>query len=68
MFGDRAPSFALSELVGSRVDEARGKCEADGFQVEVLDLDRPGAVTLERRSDRIRLRVRRGKVEEARVG
>ncbi|WP_410649251.1 hypothetical protein [Amycolatopsis sp. cmx-4-54] len=68
MSGARVPSFALSELVGSRVDEARSKCEADGFQVEILDLDRPGAVILNLRADRIRLRVRRGTVEEAKIG
>lgn len=68
MFGDRAPSFALSELVGSRVDEARAKCEADGFQVEVVDREGHGAVTLDHRPNRIRLYARRGKVEEAKVG
>ncbi|MGY6654406.1 hypothetical protein ACXIZN_19745 [Amycolatopsis sp. TRM77291] len=68
MSGERTPSFALSELVGSRVDEARSKCEADGFQVEVVDLEGHGAVTLDHRPNRIRLYVRRGKVEEARAG
>ncbi|KFU77875.1 Potato inhibitor I family protein [Amycolatopsis lurida] len=68
MFGHRGPSFALSELVGSRVDEARAKGEADGFEVQVVDLEGHGAVTLDLRPNRIRLYVRRGKVEDATRG
>lgn len=66
MSSDRIPS--LADLEGSRVDEARSICEAAGFEVQVVDRERHEFVTLDHRPNRIRLYVRRGKVEEAKRG
>lgn len=59
----RAPSFDLDELVGKPVDEARERCERDGFDVQVVDVEKTSAVTLELRTNRVRLFARRGVVE-----
>ncbi len=64
----RPPSFDLAELVGRKIEDARARCERDGFQVQVVDLGKPSAVTLDRRPNRIRLHVRRGVVEDCHQG
>ncbi|ADJ43571.1 hypothetical protein AMES_1747 [Amycolatopsis mediterranei S699] len=64
----RPPSFDLAELVGRKTDEATARCERDGFQVQVFDIEKPSAVTLELRRNRIRLHVRRGVVEDCHQG
>jgi hypothetical protein len=64
----RQPSFDLAELVGRKTEEARHRCERDGFQVEVLDLDRPAGVKLNWCPDRVRLTTRRGVVEDCHQG
>ncbi|KDN21332.1 hypothetical protein [Amycolatopsis rifamycinica] len=67
-FERRQPSFDLAELVGRKIGDARERCERDGFHVQVVDLDRHPAVTLEWRPDRIRLAARRGVVEDCHQG
>ncbi|WP_410574860.1 hypothetical protein [Amycolatopsis sp. cmx-4-61] len=64
----RRPSFDLAELVGRKVEDARARCERDGFQVQVFDLDRHPAVTLELNRNRIRLTARRGVVRDCHQG
>ncbi|MGW3964385.1 hypothetical protein ACWED2_31535 [Amycolatopsis sp. NPDC005003] len=64
----RRPSFDLAELVGRKAEDASGRCERDGFHVQVVDLDKTMAVTLEHRPDRIRLFTRRGVVEDCHQG
>jgi hypothetical protein len=68
MFPKREPSFDLRELSGCGVDEAKRRCEMDGFSVEVIDLDKNAYVTLDLRPNRIRLKTRKGHVIEARQG
>ncbi|WP_086846216.1 hypothetical protein [Amycolatopsis kentuckyensis] len=67
-FPRRLPSFDLAELVGRTTEDARQRCERDGFHVQVIDLDKTAAVTLEYHSNRIRLGVRRGVVEDCHQG
>ncbi|MEU4519655.1 hypothetical protein AB0F52_13180 [Amycolatopsis sp. NPDC024027] len=64
----RPPSFDLAELVGRKTEDARERCERDGFQVQVIDAGTPSAVTLDLRPNRIRLHVRRGVVEDCHQG
>ena len=62
----RQPSFDLAELVGRKVEDAKARCERDGFRVEVLD--QHTWVTLELDPNRIRLSARRGVVEDCHQG
>ncbi|MGW3996728.1 hypothetical protein ACWEF6_24850 [Amycolatopsis sp. NPDC004772] len=62
----RQPSFDLAELVGRKTEDAKARCERDGFQVELLD--QHSKVTLELNPNRIRLTVRRGLVEDCHQG
>lgn len=64
----REPSFDLAELSGCRVDDARQRCELDGFVVQVVDLDANPAVTLDLRPNRIRLMARKGRVVDVHQG
>ncbi|WP_242546665.1 hypothetical protein [Amycolatopsis sp. MtRt-6] len=64
----RQPSFDLAELVGRKTEDVRERCARDGFQVQVIDLDRHPWVTLELNPHRIRLSTRRGVVEECHQG
>ncbi|WP_410606185.1 hypothetical protein [Amycolatopsis sp. lyj-109] len=64
----RSPSFDLAELVGRKTEDARARCERDGFHVQVVDLDKTVAVTLEYSPNRIRLVTRRGVVEDCHRG
>jgi hypothetical protein len=64
----RPPTFDLAELVGRKTEDARERCERDGFQVQVIDLGKLSAVTLDLRPNRIRLHVRRGVVEDCHQG
>jgi len=66
MFDRRKPSFDLAELVGHSASEAKDRCEAAGFKVQVIDLDRTNAITLDYNPERIRLMIRYGKVTETR--
>jgi hypothetical protein len=65
MIGGRQPSFDLEELIGQPADEARRRCEDDGFVVELFDLDQAPAARLDYNPRRIRLLTRRGRVEDA---
>jgi len=56
----RRPSFDLGELIGRNAEEAKERCEREGFDVQVVDAEKTSAITLEWRSNRIRLFVRRG--------
>jgi hypothetical protein len=67
-FERRSPSFDLAELIGRKTEDARQRCERDGFQVQVFDLDRHPAATLELNPNRIRLTTRRGVVEDCHQG
>ncbi|GHG24955.1 MULTISPECIES: hypothetical protein [Amycolatopsis] len=67
-FDRRKPSFDLAELVGRTTEDARERCERDGFLVQVVDLERNPWVTLELKPNRIRLTVRRGVVEDCHQG
>ncbi|MGW5744229.1 hypothetical protein [Amycolatopsis sp. NPDC003861] len=62
----RQPSFDLTELIGRKTEDAKARCERDGFQVELLD--QHSKVTLELNPNRIRLTVRRGLVEDCHQG
>lgn len=69
------PSFDLAELVGRLPEDAKHRCEADGFVVQVVDLDWLEAhnkgrtpMTADLRVNRIRLMVRSGRVISARQG
>ena len=64
----RQPTFDLSELVGRKAEDATARCERDGFHVQVIDLAKMVAVTLEYSPNRIRLSVRRGVVEDCHQG
>ena len=64
----RQPSFDLAELVGRKTEDAKARCEREGFPVQVVDRDHHPAVTLDRRPDRIRLFTRRGVVEDCHQG
>jgi len=64
----REPSFDLEELPGTKVAAARERCERDGFDVQVIDLEKTSARTLEFRPNRIRLLARRGVVERCHQG
>ena len=66
--GRRPPSFDLAELVGRKAEDARERCERDGFVVQVLDLGKTAAVTLDWHQNRIRLFTRRGRVERCHRG
>ncbi|MEC3981403.1 hypothetical protein [Amycolatopsis sp. H20-H5] len=68
VFELREPSFELAELLGRPADEARRRCEEDGFFVQIVDLGRTDALTLDLRLDRIRLLTRHGKVERVSPG
>lgn len=62
------PHPSTSDVVGRPTDEATKLYRADGFRVEVIDLDNERGVTLDLRSDRIRLWVRDGRVVSAHQG
>lgn len=64
----RPPSFDLDELVGRKAEEAKERCERQGFDVQVVDLDKTDYVTLDLRLNRIRLFARRGVVERCHQG
>jgi hypothetical protein len=64
MLEPRKPSFDLTELVGLPANEARERCEVDGFIVQIIDSDRTNAMTLDYNRNRIRLIVRHGNVFE----
>jgi hypothetical protein len=68
MFEKRKASFDLTDLIGRAVADAQQRCEADGFDVQVLDLEKHPALTLEFRPNRVRLMTRHGKVEEVLQG
>lgn len=68
MFEKRKASFDLTDLIGLAVADAQRKCEDDGFDVQVLDLDKHQAMTLDFRPNRVRLMIRHRKVEEVSQG
>lgn len=63
----KAP-FDLAELAGTDTGSAVRRCEAAGFVVQVIDLERPEFLTMEWRSDRIRVSVRGDHVVRAEHG
>ncbi|MFB9688589.1 hypothetical protein [Amycolatopsis plumensis] len=67
-FERRRPSFDPAELIGRKTEDARQRCEREGFEVQVADLGRRSWVTLELKPNRIRLTVRRGVVEDCHQG
>jgi len=68
MFEKREASFDLSDLIGLAVADAQRKCEDDGFVVQLLDLDKHHAITLDYNANRVRLMNRQGIVRRVHQG
>jgi hypothetical protein len=62
------PSFDLDELVGRSADEAAQRLQAEGFFVQLVNLDRSGRVTADLGVNRVRVFTRGGLIESAHQG